>query len=183
VRPLGPTPKDASGITNVPAYAWMSLAIPANAVSMSFNYKIQGDWNDDALAAALNGTNVLLLAGSQIETNVMFDSGPIDVTTYAGQTNEFFVGIVGGTSTNAQLTILNLAFYIAPPPSLNVEANGSDLRVSWPLAAQNFGLKSTTNPAGASFWTAVTNIPTVVDLQNAVTNPIVGDRQFYRLKR
>ena len=72
---LGVTPTDTGNTTNIPAYAWIALTIPANAwialtipanaVSMSFNYNnIQGDWNNDSLAAAINGTNVLSLPGS-----------------------------------------------------------------------------------------------------------------------
>ena len=114
---------------------------------------------------------------------MLFDSGAIDVTAYAGRTNEFFVGIVGGTSTNAELTVMNLAFYIAPPPLLNVVASGSDLKLTWPLAAQNFNLQSTTNLVNTNAWTMVTNVPAIVDLQNAVTNPISGAAKFYRMKK
>src|SRR5208283_3050331 len=106
---------DNQNSANVLAYAWMQLAVPTNAIAMSFDYIIQGDWQSDSLAAAFNGTNVLLIAGNTIQTNVTFSSGSIDVSDFAGQTNEFFIGIVGGTSTNAQLTVENLAFTI---PSL-----------------------------------------------------------------
>ena len=183
IRPLDPHPSaDGDGEINVPAYAWMPLAIPANAVSLSFAYKIQGDWKDDSFAAALNGTNVLSITGSLIETNVIFNSGEIDVSVLAGRTNEFFVGIVGGTSTNAELTLLNLVFHIAPPPSLSVEASGSDLIISWPLSTQNFVLEVSTNLGGLNSWTAITNTPAIVDLQNTVTNPISGSARYYRLK-
>jgi pimeloyl-ACP methyl ester carboxylesterase len=180
----GRHPNEAGGSeTNIPAYAWIPLVIPADASAMSFNYKIQGDWNDDSLAAALNGTNVMSIPGNQIETNVIFDSGLIDVTPYAGRTNEYFVGIFGGTSTNALLTVQNVAFYTAAPPSLEVRASGSGLKVSWPLTAQNFNLESTTNLTATNSWTPVTNVPAVVDLQNAITNPISGGARFYRLKK
>ena len=186
-HPLGGVhPNDAGGAGgsgNVCAYAWLPLPIPADAVSMTFDFKIDGNWQDDSLAAALNGTNVLLLAASQVETNVTLNSGLIDVTPYAGHTNEFFVGIIGGTSTNALLTVQNVAFYTAAPPSLQAEASGNGMKVSWPLTAQNFGLESTTNFATTNSWTTVTNVPAVVDLQNAVTNPISGGARFYRLKK
>lgn len=162
---------------------WLPLAIPADAVSMSFDFKIKGDWQDDSLAAALDGTNVLLLAASQVETNVTLDSGLIDVTPYAGRTNEFFVGIIGGTSTNALLTVQNVVFYTAAPPTLQAEASSNGLKVSWPLTAQNFNLESTTNLVATNSWTAVTNVPAVVDLQNTVTNPISGEARFFRLKK
>lgn len=186
-RPLGAQPNDdgppppPSG--NVGAYAWLPLPIPSDAVSMSFDFKIEGNWQDDSLAVALHGTNVLSLAASEVETNVTLNSGLIDVTKYAGKTNEFFVGIIGGTSTNALLTVQNIAFYTSAPPSLQAEAAGSGLKVSWPLTAQNFNLESTTNLATTNSWTAVTNVPAVVDLQNTVTNPISGGAKFYRLKK
>jgi hypothetical protein len=172
-----------AGAEAAPVYAWMQLDVPRDAVSMAFDFKVEGDWKADSLAAAFNGTNVLLLPGSQIETNVLFSSGRIDVSAFAGQTNEFFVGIVGGTSTNAQLTLENLVFYTAAPPSLHAEVIGSGVKISWPLDAQGYQLQLTTNVADAHSWTPLTNIPTIVNFQNTVTNPIVGGSQFYRLKK
>ncbi len=182
-HPLGLTPNDANGNTNIPAYAWMPLVVPANAVSMSFDYIIQGDWASDTLAAAFNGTNVLSLPGSQIETNVLFSSGSIDVSAFAGQTNEFFIGIVGGTSTNAQVTVENLAFSISSPPSLQAQTGNGNLILSWPLSAANFSLQTTTNLADPNSWVTLTNVPAIVNLQNAITNPVSGGLQFYRLKQ
>jgi hypothetical protein len=179
----GPHPLDGGGDTNLPAYAWIPLSIPSDAVSMSFDFKIQGDWGNDSLAAALNRTNVLSLAASQIETNVLWSSGLIDVSAFAGQTNEFFVGIVGGTSTNAQLTVQDVQFYNLRLPSLQVKASGGNLLLSWPLSAQNFSLQSTTDLTDTNSWTTLTNTPAVVDLQNTVTNPISGGGKFYRLKK
>jgi hypothetical protein len=182
-HPLGATPNDAGGNTNIPAYAWMSLAVPANAVSMSFDYIIQGDWQSDSLAAAFNGTNVLSLPGSQIETNVLFSSGQIDVSALAGQTNEFFIGIVGGTSTNAQFMVENLAFSVTSPPSLQAQASGNDFILTWPLSAAGYTLQCTTNLADTNSWATLTNVQAIVNLQNTVTNPISGGSQFYRLKQ
>ena len=179
--PLGPHPLGGGGNTNAPAYAWLPLLVPANAVSMSFDYKIQGDWQNDSLAAALNGTNVLSIPGGQIQADVLFASGPIDVSAFAGQTNEFFIGIVGGTSTNAELTVENLAFSISSPPSLQAQESDGMLVLLWPLSAQNFSLQTTTNLADPSSWTTQTNVPAVVNFQNVITNPITGGRGFYRL--
>ncbi|HEY1718802.1 MAG TPA: hypothetical protein VGH42_11000, partial [Verrucomicrobiae bacterium] len=181
VHPLGLSANDATNNVNVPAYAWMQLVVPTNAVSMSFDYIIQGDWQSDSLAAAFNGTNVLLIAGNVIQTNITFSSGSIDVSTFAGQTNEFFIGIVGGTSTNAQLTVENLAFSISSPPSLQAQTSGGNLMLSWPLSAQNFNLQTTTNLADPNSWSTLTNVPAIVNLQNTVTNPITANQGFYRL--
>jgi hypothetical protein len=178
VRPNG----ESNSSTNVPAYAWMQLVVPTNAVSLSFDYIIQGDWQSDSLASAFNGTNVLLIAGNTIQTNVMFSSGSIDVSAFAGQTNEFFIGIVGGTSTNALLTVENLAFSISLPPSLQAQMSGGNLMLSWPMSAQNFSLQTTTNLADPNSWITLTNVPAIVNLQNAITNSIFNGTRFYRLK-
>jgi hypothetical protein len=183
VHPLGLTPNDAGSNANIPAYAWIPLVVPVNAVSMSFDYKIQGEWQSDSLAAAFNGTNILSLPGSQIETNVLFNSGALDVSAFAGQTNEFFIGIVGGTSTNAQVTVQNLAFSISSPPFLQPQASGTNIVLSWPLSAADYILQTSTNLTATNSWTAVPNVPAIVDLQNAVTNPISGGTKFFRLKK
>lgn len=180
-QPLGVRASAETDNNNVPAYAWMQLLVPTNAVSLSFDYIIQGDWNDDSLATAFNGTNVLLIAGNEIETNTTFSSGPINVSAYAGQTNEFFVGIIGGTSTNAQLTVENLTFFISLAPTLQVQANGSNLIVSWPLSAQSFSLQTTTNLADPNAWDLVTNVPVIINFNNTVTNTMTGNQSFYRL--
>jgi len=164
-----------------PAYAWMQLAVPSNAVSMSFNYIIRGGWANDSLAAAFNGTNDMLLAGSEIETNVLFNSGSIDVSAFAGQTNEFFVGIIGSTSTNAQLTVQNFVFYTQASPQLQASVAGNGIVMTWPFLAQGFTLQSTTNLANNNSWTTLTNLPTIVGLQNTVTDSISIGSKYYRL--
>ena len=182
-HPLGLTPTGAGGSANIPAYAWIPLFVPTNAVAMSFDYTIQGNWQSDSLAAAFNGTNVLLIAGNEIQTNVTFSSGVIDVSGFAGQTNEFFIGIVGGTSTNAQLTVENLAFAISSPPLLQAQALGNDFVLRWPLSAADYVLQTSTSLADTNSWTVVPNVPAIVNLQNAVTNSASDGARFYRLKK
>ena len=166
-----------------PAYVWMQLNIPDNAISMSFDYKIQGEWNNDLLTAALGGTNVLSIPGSQIQTNTLFSSGLIDVTALAGRTNEIFVGIVGDTSTNAQLTVQNLVFYSLPIPSLQAAVLGDQIVLTWPLLSQGFQLQATTNLSDPNSWITQTNVSSIMNLQNTFTNPISAGSKFYRLQK
>lgn len=177
---LGLRANDENSDANIPAYAWMPLVVPANAVSLSFDYIIQGDWQSDSLASAFNGTNVLLIAGNTIQTNVMFSSGSIDVSDFAGQTNEFFIGIVGGTSTNAQLTVENIAFSISSLPLLQAQSSGNNFVLTWPLSASGYTLESSTDLIS---WTTNADVPAIVNLQNTITNSISGGARFYRLKK
>ena len=178
-----PVPLDSSSGNNNPAYAWIPLFIPSNTISMTFDFMLQGDGASDSFQAALNGTNILSLETILIQTNVTLNSGMIDVSAYAGQTNEFFVGIVGGTSTNAQITVQNLVFYSVPAPSLQAQSAGNNPVLTWPISAADFALQTTTNLADPNSWTTLTNVPAIVNPQNTVTNSNSGSTQFYRLKQ
>ncbi len=182
LSPNSPHPLGA-GDSNVPAYAWIPITIPSNAIFMSFDFLLEGDGQNDSLAVALNGTNVLSAQLNLMQTNVALNSGPIDVSPFAGEQVEFFAGIVGGTSTNASVTVSNVLFYLPQPPPLQARVSGGDLLLSWPLAAQDYALQSTTNLGDPNSWITLTNAPTIVDLENAVTNTISGGARFYRLKK
>jgi hypothetical protein len=105
----------------------------------------------------------------------------IDVSQYAGQQAELFFGIVGGTSTNAIVTISDIAFYVSLPPSLQIQLAGTNVVVAWPFWAAGFVLETTDKLRTTSSWTTVTNVPGVVSFQYTVTNQISGGSRFYRL--
>jgi hypothetical protein len=173
----GPQPTPS----NSPAYAWLPMTIPTNATSLSFDFQIQGGGASDSFAAAVNGTNVFSLPLNLLQTNVVMNSGMIDVSAYAGTNIELFLGIVGGTSTNASVSVSGVRIYTTMQPSLQAQASNGNLALSWPLSAQNFSVQTTTNLADPNSWVTLTNVPAIVYLQNAITNPVSGGAQFYRL--
>lgn len=180
-KPLGgATPNGGSSPINVPAYVWVPLAVPSNTVSLSFDFIFQGNGASDSFSVALNGTNVFSLETSLIRTNVLMNSGQIDVSQYAGTNVELFLGIVGGTSTNANVTVSGLRFYSLVAPSLSVQTIRNNLVTTWPLSAANYSLEASSNLIS---WTTVTNVPAIANLQNTVTNPAAGGTRFYRLKK
>lgn len=142
VSPHGFATSNAS-VSNVPAYAWITVFVPTNAVAMSFDFKLLGDGASDSFVAAINGTNVISLAANLIETNLLVNSGQIDVSAFAGQTAELFFGIVGGTSTNAQITVQDILFYTVS--SNPVDSVGDGIPDSW--RAQYF---PNVDPAGTT---------------------------------
>jgi pimeloyl-ACP methyl ester carboxylesterase len=178
-----PHPLDGSPSTNTPACAWIPVTIPSNAVLMSFDFMLEGNGAQDSFAAALDGTNILSLAANLIQTNVDLNSGPIEVSQYAGQQVELFLGIVGGTSTNASLTASNFQFYAMPAPALQAQASGTNLVVSWPVWATGYALEASGTLEGTNAWTPLTNTPAIINFQNTITNAISGRSQFYRLQQ
>ena len=68
------------------------------------------------------------------------------------------------------------------PPILQAQVSGSKFILSWPVSATGYGLETSTNLADASSWTAVANVPAVLNQQNVVTNAMSDRMRFYRLK-
>ena len=85
----------------------------------------------------------------------------------------------GGSSYNGTVFSLSLP----PPPQLTIIPSGADVILTWPTNAAEFTLQSTTNLVSPAVWTTVSPAPVVVNGQNAVTNPISGTQQFYRLSQ
>ena len=180
--PGSSVPKNLNG-PGTPAYAWLPVTMPSNVVSMTFDYIVTGYVNSDSFAVAMGGTNVLSVASNLIQTNVVLNSKPIDVSQYAGQQVELFLGIVGGTSTNASVTASNFQFYSFLPPTLQAQLARNNLLTSWPLSSSDYVLETSNTLTGTNSWATVTNVPAIVDFQNTVTNPITPGSRFYRLKK
>jgi hypothetical protein len=53
--------------------------------------------------------------------------------------------------------------------------------LTWPTNPAGFTLQSATNLVSPAFWSTNSPAPVVINGQNAVTNPITGPQQFYRL--
>jgi pimeloyl-ACP methyl ester carboxylesterase len=175
IRPMGGSPN------NSPAYVWIPVTVPPNALTMAFNFMLQGSGNQDSFQVALNSNNLMTVETVLIQTNVTMSSGMIDVSQYAGQQAELFFGIIGGTSTNAIVTISDIAFYVTLPPPLQIQLAGTNVVVSWPFWAAGFVLESANKLAPPASWTTVTNVPVIVNFQYTVTNQISGGSRFYRL--
>jgi hypothetical protein len=175
----GPVPNGTGN--GSPAYAWITLSVPSNAVAMSFDFMLQGNGNQDSFQAALNNQNIFTLETVLIQTNVGMNSGMIDVSQYAGQQVQLFLGIVGGTSTNATVTVGNILFYSAAPPTLQIQLAGTNVVLSWPLWAAPYSLETTGTLGTTNSWMVVTNVPSIVNSQCTVTNQISGRSSYYRL--
>jgi len=181
VRPLGgPVPRGGSA-GNSPAYVWIPVTVPSNALTMAFNFELQGNGNQDSFQVAMNSNNLMTVETVLFQTNVTMSSGMIDVSQYAGQQAELFFGIVGGTSTNASLTVSDIAFYVTLPPLLQIQTAGTNVVLTWPLSGAGYVLQSANKLAPPVSWTTVTNVPVIVNFQYTVTNQISSGSVFYRL--
>jgi hypothetical protein len=66
-------------------------------------------------------------------------------------------------------------------PLLNIQRTGTNVVLSWPVAAIDFRLQSVTNLVASNSWAAVGGAPGSAEGQFTVTNSASGTRKFYRL--
>jgi hypothetical protein len=178
----GPTPQDA-GSGSEPPCVWLPIVVPTNAVVLSFDFTFTGSPGSDVLTTSIGGTNVFALEAQFIPQNQKLNSGSIPVANWAGKTVELFFGLVGGSSSNATVTIDAMRFYQLTPPRLSITTSGSKAVVSWPASAQDYVLESANSLIGTNQWSAVTNTQSTNALWIQMTNSVSGSAKFYRLKK
>jgi uncharacterized repeat protein (TIGR03803 family) len=84
---------------------------------------------------------------------------------------------VGGPHNNG--TVFKISLPFTPTPAA-IERSGSDMIIAWPTTSGQLTLQSSTNLIN---WAPVAQAPQVVNGQFAVTNPMSGDRRFFRLTK
>jgi hypothetical protein len=161
---------------------WLPIQFPIDALVMAFDYMTSGDPAEDTLVCAVGTNNLFSLPAKYISTNVFSASRLIDVSEWAGTTNELFFGFMGGSSTNSTVTIQNIRFYSLQPPELSIATNGAFAILSWPNTAGGFSLASTTNLTNGE-WERVTNFPSILRNNYVVTNVFTDHSRFFRLQQ
>ena len=168
--------------SNTPAYLWLPVAVPADAVVMAFDFTLTGDGKSDGLAFGINGTNLFTLETKFVPVGQLSPSALIDVTAFAGATNEFFFGLTGGTSTNCTAQIQNIKFFTLAPPKLRVASTNGATAVSWPSTLAGFVLESAAS-LGATNWTLVSDSPGLFGGAFTLTNAVPEGAKFFRLRK
>ena len=84
----------------------------------------------------------------------------------------------GGDSGKGAVFSLSL-----PPPRLTIIPFAENVTLTWPTYAPGITLQSTTNLVSPVVWDTVSPAPVLVNGRNAVTNPISGKQNFYRLSQ
>lgn len=102
--------------------------------------------------------------------------GPTAGLTLSGNTL-YGTAKYGGRFGNG--TIFSIALP-GTPPQLTLTPSTTNMILTWPANASGFTLQSTTNLA-SSVWVTNTQVPTVVNGQNTVTNLSSSGQQFFHL--
>ncbi|SPE51744.1 exported hypothetical protein [Verrucomicrobia bacterium] len=178
----------------------------------TFEYFTYGRWYASGTNAFNNGYTGTTLFDTDTSTNgIQLDvtvtstnSYHLVMTPLNNPTNTFSQD--GGFATNGPITWVTYQLYntdsdfyptvatCGPDPTdfyiksmtisgwtLNIQRIGSKVLLSWPTNAPGFTLVSSTNLVGP-VWNPVVPLPSVVNGQNVVTNPITDAQQYYRLQ-
>lgn len=178
VRPAG---ADGGGDSSSPPMAWLPVQIPSDAVAMAFDFTVSGDPVDDVLVCGIGTNNLFSLEAKYVPTNTVSASRLIDVSAWAGATNELFFGFMGGTSTNATLTIENIRFYSVATPRLEIARSGGTTLLSWPSTAGGYVVETTPTLASPA-WESVSNAPAILADRYVLTNFWSEPSRFFRLR-
>jgi len=148
------------------------------------------------------GLNSLVPAGPDLDGNPRIAGGTVDIGAYEFQSPASKISYAWLQQFNLPINALtdaadpdgdgvnNYREWLAGsdptnrfsfPPLLTVIPDGANVILTWPTNAVGFTLQSTTNLVPPTVWNTNSPAPTVADGQNAVTNPITGPQQFYRL--
>lgn len=181
-HPLYSPSGDGNTISNTPAMVWLPVRFPPSATAMAFDFTVSGNPVDDALVCGIGETNLFSLQAKYVPTNTISTSRLIDVSQWAGTTNELFFGFMGGTSTNATLQIQNIRFYSLQPPQLAITQTESGILLTWPNTAGGYAVQTTTNLASPD-WETVSNVTVISGDSYVLTNSWPDQIRFFRLQQ
>ncbi len=166
--------------------AWLSLAVPENTAMMQFDFTVNGPPVDDCIAAAVGGQNVFNLPARFAPAGEVQSTDLMDISAYAGQTVEFYFGLVGRTSTECELVVDGLRFVTIPQPPLVLENHDTTVSLHWPSAASGWRLEASDSLTAGSWQLVEPSVPSALTTSGGVNRleearPL--GRQFYRLHR
>ena len=134
-----------------------------------------------------NGTVFAINTNGTGFTNLhSFTGGSGGADPYAGLilSGDTLYGTTAGSSTaNGTVFSLSLGSVSVSAPQLAIILSKANVILTWPTNAAGFTLQSATELGSSAVWTTNSLGPVVVNGQNAVTNPISGTKQFFRLSR
>jgi len=181
--PAGAPSLLAANPAGQPAYAWMTVHVPANAGFLAFDFTVTGNPAEDCIVCAINDQNVFNLPAKFAPDGVPSSTDLIDVSAFAGQDIELFFGLTGATSIGCEAAIDGIRFITLPTPKVGITTAGANVAVKWPAAASGWVLESSDTLAPNSWQPVPMTGVTVESGVATVEQPVVGPKKFYRLRR
>ncbi|MGB5925584.1 MAG: hypothetical protein WBH01_05760 [Dehalococcoidia bacterium] len=93
------------------AYMWIPIEIPGDASYMSFEFVFSDNGDGDYLTAGINELQVFAFEGTLFSGSDFVGSGYLDVSDWAGQEVELFVGLNSVGEPNAEVIVQDFRFH------------------------------------------------------------------------
>ena len=102
-----------------PSYAWLPITIPGDAKTMLLDFKFSNLSSSDWLSIGINDTLLFALEAQFAGDGQQNTTNPLDVSSWAGQNVELFLGLNNVDDENAggTITVDNIRFETVPEPS------------------------------------------------------------------
>jgi alpha-tubulin suppressor-like RCC1 family protein len=168
-------PAGLNGVVAIAAGVYHSLALKSDGTVVAWGYNYYGQ---STVPEGLSG--VVSIAAGYFHSLALKSDGTVTAwgSNWAGTVPVGLTGVIAIAAGESH----NLAL-IANAPALVVQASGENVALSWPLWAQGFTLRSTTNLVEENSWTPELTAPVIEGSQNRVIQTISGPVKFYRLKK
>jgi hypothetical protein len=116
------------------------------------------------------------------EDSTLMTNSPVNWIEYEiyNTDSDFYPTLASGCQAHTDFYVKSMTI---TGIALNIQKlDPSNVLLTWQTNVSGFSLESSTNLGAAAAWNPVSPPPSVVNGQNAVTNPIAANQQFYRLR-
>lgn len=163
------------------AYSWIPIKIPDAAAVMSFDFEFANTNSGDYITVGIGPSRLLELQADFISPNVSANSGFADVSKWAGQQVELFVGLFGTNTSPSTVTIKGIRFYPILPPPLMVSRVDNIITIAWPSEAVGFDLEVAEALQGNTRWDKATNTISLTGKMWSITLSASATGRYFRL--
>lgn len=138
--------------------------------------------NGSIFRVNIDGTGFTTLYGfSAMSNNTNIDGASPQASLVLSDNILYGTAAGGGSSGDGTIFSISLPVPVAPP-QLTITAFSGNVVLTWPANTAGFILQSSTSLV-SPVWTTNSAAPVIVNGQNAVTNPILGMQQLFRLSQ
>jgi probable HAF family extracellular repeat protein len=101
------------------SYAWLPIAVPGNAQYMSLDFTYEGLSPGDFLSVGVDDTMLFALESEFVTDGVTNNTGLLDVSQWAGEDEELFLGLnaVDDNNEGGTVVVTNIEFEGVPEPT------------------------------------------------------------------
>ncbi|WP_193214252.1 alpha/beta fold hydrolase [Luteolibacter marinus] len=128
---------------NSPAYTWVPVSVPEEAVGLAFDFRVSDFGDRDFLSFGIGNELLFALEGEFMQDGEVYNSGVFDIARFTGQDIELFIALNSDDSSGASVVVDNISFMLSAPTAYDRWADALGLTKGY-----NDGLEDDPNGDG-----------------------------------